>query len=52
MAKHGKKFRNAAAKVDRTRRYSIDEACKLIPETKVAKEALDHIVSTVRVELG
>src|SRR6476620_9140715 len=37
MGQHGKKFKSAAAKVDRSRRYPIDEACKLVPETKVAK---------------
>ena len=46
MGQHGKKFRNASAKVDRTKRYSIDEACKLVPETKVAKfdESVDIAV--------
>ena len=37
MSHHGKKFRNAFAKVERGKRYPIDEACKLIPDTKVAK---------------
>ena len=46
MGKHGKKFKNASAKVDRLKRYSIDEACKLVPETKVAKfdESVDIAV--------
>jgi large subunit ribosomal protein L1 len=46
MGQHGKKFRNASAKVDRMKRYSIDEACKLVPETKVAKfdESVDIAV--------
>src|SRR5262245_11703866 len=46
MSQHGKKFRNASAKVDRSRRYPIDEACKLVPETKVAKfdESVDIAV--------
>ena len=46
MSKHGKKFRNASAKIDRLKRYSIDEACKLVPETKVAKfdESVDIAV--------
>src|SRR6187399_3502011 len=46
MPQHGKKFRNASAKVDRTKRYPIDEACKLVPETKVAKfdESVDIAV--------
>src|SRR5437868_4740137 len=42
----GKRFRNASAKVDRTKRYELDEACKLIPETKIAKfdESVDIAV--------
>jgi large subunit ribosomal protein L1 len=46
MGNHGKKFRNASAKVDRSKRYPIDEACKLVPETKVAKfdESVDIAV--------
>jgi len=46
MGHHGKNFKNASAKVDRTKRYSIDEACKLVPETKVAKfdESVDIAV--------
>ena len=46
MSQHGKKFRNAFAKVERGKRYPIDEACKLIPDTKVAKfdESVDIAV--------
>jgi large subunit ribosomal protein L1 len=46
MSHHGKKFRNAFAKVERGKRYPIDEACKLIPDTKVAKfdESVDIAV--------
>src|SRR5881394_2334567 len=46
MGQHGKKFKNASAKVDRSKRYSIDEACKLVPQTKVAKfdESVDIAV--------
>jgi large subunit ribosomal protein L1 len=46
MPKHGKQFRNAAAKVESGKRYSIQEACKLVPETKVAKfdESVDIAV--------
>jgi large subunit ribosomal protein L1 len=42
----GKKFRNAAAKIDRTKRYPLEEACKLLPETKIAKfdESVDIAV--------
>jgi large subunit ribosomal protein L1 len=46
MPKHGKNFRNASAKVESGKRYSIQEACKLVPETKVAKfdESVDIAV--------
>ena len=46
MAQHGKKFRNASAKIDRMKKYPIDEACKLVPDTKVAKfdESVDIAV--------
>ena len=37
MARKSKKYTKAAAKVDRSKRYSLAEACKLLPETKVAK---------------
>jgi len=42
----GKKYRTSAAKVDRTKKYSLDEACKLLPQTKVAKfdESVDIAV--------
>ncbi len=42
----GKNFKNASAKIDRTKRYLLDEACKLLPETKVAKfdESVDIAV--------
>jgi large subunit ribosomal protein L1 len=42
----GKKYRSAAAKVDRAKRYTLDEACKLLPGTKVAKfdESVDIAV--------
>jgi large subunit ribosomal protein L1 len=46
MGKHGKKFDKSSKKVDRTKRYTLDEACKLVPETKVAKfdESVDIAV--------
>src|SRR5512138_3303350 len=46
MPKSGKKYEKAAAKVDRTKRYSLADACKLLPETKVAKfdESVDIAV--------
>ena len=42
----GKKYRNAAAKIDRAKKYTLEEACKLVPETKVAKydESVDIAV--------
>jgi large subunit ribosomal protein L1 len=42
----GKKFKNASAKIDRTKRYLLEEACKLLPETKIAKfdESVDIAV--------
>src|SRR5512138_2035109 len=36
MPKNGKKYRRAATKVDRSKRYPLADACKLLPETKVA----------------
>jgi large subunit ribosomal protein L1 len=46
MAHQGKKFKNAAAKVESGKKYSIEDACKLVPETKVAKfdESVDIAV--------
>jgi large subunit ribosomal protein L1 len=46
MAKTGKKYTNSAAKVDSGKRYSLEEACKLLPDTKVAKfdESVDIAV--------
>ena len=46
MSDNGKKYTKAASKVDRTKRYGLPEACKLLPETKVAKfdESVDIAV--------
>jgi len=46
MSNNGKKYAKAAAKVDRTKRYPLADACKLLPETKVAKfdESVDIAV--------
>src|ERR1700742_4042818 len=46
MPQSGKKYRRSAAKVDRTKKYSLEEACKLVPQTKVAKfdESVDIAV--------
>src|SRR5690606_16491250 len=47
MAKHGKKYRAIAEKVDRSKRYSIEEACRLVRELKVAKfdESVDVAIN-------
>lgn len=37
MAKRGKKYREAAAKVDRNKLYDLAEACKLVKETSYSK---------------
>lgn len=37
MAKRGKKFRAAAAKIDRDKQYDLAEACKLVKETSYSK---------------
>jgi large subunit ribosomal protein L1 len=46
MPTHGKKYRRSSAKVDRTKRYALEEACKLLPDTKVANfdESVDIAV--------
>jgi large subunit ribosomal protein L1 len=46
MRRHGKKYKASATKVDRTKRYSLEDACKLLPGTKVAKfdESVDIAV--------
>jgi large subunit ribosomal protein L1 len=46
MPSHGKKYRRISNKVDRTKRYSLEDACKLLPETKVANfdESVDIAV--------
>lgn len=47
MAKHGKKYRAIAEKVDRSRRYTIEEAVKVVRELKVANfdESVDVAVN-------
>jgi large subunit ribosomal protein L1 len=46
MAKRGKKYRQALEKIDRSKRYTVEEACNLLPDTKVAKfdESVDVAV--------
>ena len=34
--KHGKKYRAAAAKYDLTKKYSVDSACNMVKDMKVA----------------
>src|SRR5512136_2298775 len=47
MAHIGKKFKAASAKVDRTKRYKLDEALKLVKETAVRKfdESVDAAIN-------
>lgn len=46
MAKKGKKYREAIKKLDRARRYTLEEACQLVPGTAIAKfdESVDVAV--------
>src|SRR5450432_149619 len=46
MAKHGKKYIAAHAKIERGKKYGLEEACKLLPDTQVAKfdESVDIAV--------
>src|SRR5512137_1216305 len=46
MPKRGKKYLEAHKKVDRAKRYTVEEACALIPEMKIAKfdESVDAAV--------
>jgi len=46
MGKSGKRYRELASKIDRNRRYSLEEACELIPQQKAAKfdESVDVAV--------
>src|SRR5260221_14008330 len=46
MPKHGKRYTAAFAKVERGKKYAFEEACKRLPETKVAKsdESVDIAV--------
>jgi large subunit ribosomal protein L1 len=46
MPKHGKKYRKIITKVDRSKRYSLSDACALLPETKMASfdESVDIAV--------
>lgn len=46
MPKRGKKYSESANKVDRDKRYSLEEGCALLPQTKIAKfdESVDVAV--------
>ncbi len=46
MPKVGKKYKKSAEKVDSGKRYTLEDACKLLPDTKVAKfdESVDIAV--------
>jgi large subunit ribosomal protein L1 len=46
----GKKYRGAAEKIDRKKRYTVEEACELLPKVKVSKK-MDETVD-VAVRLG
>jgi large subunit ribosomal protein L1 len=37
MARHGKKYREAAALLETDRRYTIEEACELVPRVSITK---------------
>ncbi len=47
MARQGKKYRAAAAKLDRARRYKLDEALRLVKESAVRKfdESVDAAIN-------
>jgi large subunit ribosomal protein L1 len=52
MTHSGKKFRNAAAKVDRNKRYAIDEAFKLLKETVELRNTKYDQTVDVAINLG
>ena len=45
---HGKKYKAALAKVDRTKRYSVEAACQLIPEMKISQKYDETVDLAVR----
>jgi len=49
MARHGKKYEEAAKLIDRNKRYTVDEACALVGKT--AKKKFDETVD-VSIRLG
>jgi large subunit ribosomal protein L1 len=46
----GKKYRSAVEKVDRNKKYNADEACALLPQTRISKK-MDETVD-IAVRLG
>ncbi len=46
--KRGKTYRNSAEKLDRNKRYSLEEACALIPEIKISKKCSETVDISVR----
>ncbi|MGT2397531.1 hypothetical protein ACVPOR_00475 [Staphylococcus aureus] len=48
MAKKGKKYQEAASKVDRTQHYSVEEAIKLAKETSMLTLSASVEVSPFR----
>jgi len=52
MTNAGKKFRDAAKKVDRNKRYSVDEAFKLLKETVTARATKYDQTVDVAINLG
>ncbi len=52
MRTHGKKFRAAAEKVNRDKRYSIDDAFKVLKETVDARKTKFDQTVDVAINLG
>lgn len=44
----GKKYKAATSKVDTSRRYTVEEACALVPETKISKKHDETVDIAVR----
>ncbi len=48
MSKIGKKFKAASAKVDRTKRYTLEEGFELVPQTKISSKFDETVDIAVR----
>jgi large subunit ribosomal protein L1 len=48
MAHQGKRYRDALAKIDRTKRYAIEAAFALVPETKISAKFDESVDLSVR----